>query len=163
MVIEEQKCSRERPACALCFQHGKECNYSPRVERTPLTRQNLTAAEDRIAKLEATFAELLPNVDLDLALASLEDGSPRSCNRSQGAAIPSSVEAEPSFPTRRIVRESSSPAPEEKLPLQADGFDWFERETLSELSDGMGALSIQPEGTGYLGEQLVLIRKLSYH
>jgi transcriptional regulatory protein GAL4 len=142
------------------LQHGKECNYSPRVERTPLTRQNLTAAEDRIAKLEAAFADLLPNLDLDLALASLEDGSPQSYDQSQGAAGPASVEAEPSSPTKRNVRESASPVPEEKLPLQADGFDWFERETLSELSDGMGALSIQPEGTGYLGEQLGLIQNL---
>ena len=142
------------------MQHDKECNYSPRVERTPLTRQNLTAAEDRIAKLEAAFADLLPNLDLDLALASLEDGSPQSYDQSQGAAAPASVEAEPSSPTMRNVRESTSPEPEEKLPLQADGFDWVERETLSELSDGMGALSIQPEGTGYLGEQLRLIRNL---
>lgn len=49
------------------------------------------------------------------------------------------------------LRDSASPTAEESLPLQADGFDWVEQETLSELSDGMAALAIRPEGTGYLG------------
>jgi transcriptional regulatory protein GAL4 len=135
------------------LQHGKECKYSPRVERTPLTRQNLTEAEDRISKLEAIFAKLLPDLDLNVTLTSLENGSPQSHDPLYGAAVSGNVEAETTSPTLAGARESASPAPEEKLPLQADGFDWFEQETLSELSDGMGALSIQPEGTGYLGKE----------
>lgn len=40
----------------------------------------------------------------------------------------------------------------ETLPREADGFDWTETAVrLSELSDGMAALSINPEGAGYLG------------
>jgi hypothetical protein len=40
----------------------------------------------------------------------------------------------------------------ESLPLEADGFDWTEKETeLNDVADGMAALSINPEGAGYLG------------
>lgn len=40
----------------------------------------------------------------------------------------------------------------ETLPREADGFDWTETAVrLGELSDGMAALSINPEGAGYLG------------
>lgn len=52
------------------------------------------------------------------------------------------------------MRDSASPGAEESLPLQADGFDWAEETTLSGLSDGMAALSIKPEGTGYLGKPI---------
>lgn len=47
---------------------------------------------------------------------------------------------------------SLSPAPE-SLPLEADGFDWSESAiSLGEIADGMAALSINPEGAGYLGK-----------
>lgn len=47
--------------------------------------------------------------------------------------------------------EREEPAPE-TLPQQADGFDWAEKEiALGDLTDGMAALSIKPEGAGYFG------------
>jgi transcriptional regulatory protein GAL4 len=47
--------------------------------------------------------------------------------------------------------EREEPAPE-TLPQQADGFDWAEKEiSLGDLTDGMAALSIKPEGAGYFG------------
>ena len=37
----------------------------------------------------------------------------------------------------------------EAVPKEADGFDW--QEDVNELADGMAALSVEPQGTGYLG------------
>lgn len=38
----------------------------------------------------------------------------------------------------------------EAVPQEPDGFDW--QEDFTELTDGMAALSVEPKGTGYLGE-----------
>ncbi|KAH7374177.1 putative fungal-specific transcription factor [Cadophora sp. MPI-SDFR-AT-0126] len=146
--IRKFRCTKELPSCAVCVRQGKQCIYSPRVERTPLTRSNLTAAEDRIRRLEATFAELLPDVDLDQLLDPASDRPLSSSRR----PIPETIESRVlDAKARDFIRESASPGAEEALPQQADGFDWAEETTLSGLSDGMAALSIKPEGTGYLG------------
>ena len=50
------KCSRDVPNCEFCRQHSQECVYT-RVVRTPLTRKNLDAAEQRIRRLEALLAK----------------------------------------------------------------------------------------------------------
>lgn len=43
----------------------------------------------------------------------------------------------------------------EALPQHSDGFDWAEREiSLGGLTDGMAALSIKPEGSGYFGSYI---------
>lgn len=110
---------------------------------------NLNAAEDRIRKLEAVFSDLHPELDLATLLYDNLDGPlivPH-CNASE----PLRTEVA-DVQSRDFVHESASPAAEEALPQQADGFDWAEETTLSGLSDGMAALSIKPEGTGYLGE-----------
>ncbi|KAH7310325.1 putative fungal-specific transcription factor [Rhexocercosporidium sp. MPI-PUGE-AT-0058] len=146
--IRKFKCTKELPTCAVCMRQGKQCIYSPRAERTPLTRSNLTAAEDRIRKLEAAFAELLPDVDLDNLLGSTSDRPLSRSRRKNSEPLRSEVTG---VQARDLLRESASPGAEEALPQQADGFDWAEETTLSGLSDGMAALSIKPEGTGYLG------------
>ncbi|OJD16832.1 hypothetical protein AJ78_03022 [Emergomyces pasteurianus Ep9510] len=140
-------CSKQRPTCSLCKQLKKECVYSPKVVRTPLTRQNLTYAEDRIRKLEATISTLLPNVDIE---ALLDSSSPQPPG-DQRPQKPESLQKRPLVATSKDVAIAPEAA-SEALPQLADGFDWAEKElTLSELSDGMAALSIQPEGAGYLG------------
>ena len=96
--------------------------------------------------LEAAFATLLPNVDLNGVLNGASYDAP-------DHNTPGSVAASEAVSLVRVnLRDSTSPAPDEALPKQADGFDWAEETTLSGLSDGMAALSIKPEGTGYLGE-----------
>ncbi|OAX81130.1 hypothetical protein ACJ72_04532 [Emergomyces africanus] len=140
-------CSKQRPTCSLCKQLKQECVYSPKVVRTPLTRQNLTYAEDRIRKLEATISTLLPNVDIEALLDSSAPQPPGA----QRPQEPESPQKPPLVATSKDVAATSEAA-SEALPQLADGFDWAEKElTLSELSDGMAALSIQPEGAGYLG------------
>ncbi|KAG4429339.1 hypothetical protein IFR05_015181 [Cadophora sp. M221] len=146
--IRKFKCTKELPACAVCTRQGKKCIYGPRVERTPLTRINLTAAEDRIRKLEAVISELLPDVDLEDLVTSASDKPLSRFFRNDSEPLRSEIA---DVQARDILRESASPGAEEALPQQADGFDWAEETTLSGLSDGMAALSIKPEGTGYLG------------
>lgn len=53
--------------------------------------------------------------------------------------------------------------PTDIVPDEADGFDWIEEELKgNELTDGMAALSINPQGTGYFGlaSSSVLLRAL---
>ncbi|EDN11364.1 conserved hypothetical protein [Histoplasma mississippiense (nom. inval.)] len=119
----------------------------PKVVRTPLTRQNLTYAEDRIRKLEAAISTLLPNADIEALLESSSSKQSEGQRRQEPELDqkPVSVVVPKYF---AVATEPSS----EALPQLADGFGWAERElTLTELSDGMAALSIRPEGAGYLG------------
>lgn len=116
--------------------------------------RNLTDAEDRIRKLESVLTELLPDVDINSILDSPLDAlqKPR-----QNENKTQKIKEDPSSPEPFNQRESLSPAPEETLPQQPDGFDWAEETSLNVLSDGMAALSIKPEGIGYLGKGLNII------
>ncbi|KAJ6157518.1 fungal specific transcription factor domain protein [Penicillium chermesinum] len=38
-LLTQFKCSKEKPVCLQCRQLNKECKYSPKVTRSPLTRQ----------------------------------------------------------------------------------------------------------------------------
>lgn len=111
-----------------------------------MTRSNLTAAEDRVRDLEKALSSLFPGIDLDSLIASIHsDHSAMSSDRnvSQSTKKPPLDEKE--------SREANSAS--ESLPHKADGFDWTETTVrLSEISDGMAALSINPEGAGYLGK-----------
>ena len=111
-----------------------------------MTRSNLTAAEDRVHELETAFTSLFPGIDLDTVLSSIHSGNPdihsRKTSKQSG--------------TKPLLDKQEShnvSLTAESLPREADGFDWTENAVrLSELSDGMAALSINPEGAGYLGE-----------
>ncbi|GAA6010155.1 hypothetical protein JCM10207_005642 [Rhodosporidiobolus poonsookiae] len=45
------KCTRTVPICEFCAAHNHECKYT-KIVRTPLTRKNLDAAEQRISELQ---------------------------------------------------------------------------------------------------------------
>lgn len=56
-------------------------------------------------------------------------------------------------PSSREASHEAESTSEESLPQAADGFDWTEGAvSLNELADGMAALSVNPEGAGYLGK-----------
>lgn len=139
--VKKLKCSRERPACVACQQNRRSCHYSGRVVRSPLTRAYLTSVERRLHRLEALFAQRLPDVNLEEALASGGE-TPRS--PSVPAQSPSSLVSS-TRPSSPHGRDKIS----EAVPDEADGFDWHE--DVDELADGMAALSVEPKGTGYLG------------
>lgn len=103
--------------------------------------------EDRLQAFETALGRLFPGGDLEATVRSLsqdDDTPPRtlSSKSSSRHSTPAKLDA-----------DRSEPAPE-ALPQQADGFDWAEREiSLGGLTDGMAALSVQPEGSGYFGMQ----------
>ena len=147
--VRKYKCSKERPTCRPCLRKNRQCVYSGKVIRSPLTRAYLTAIEDRLHKLETLFAQRLPDVDLEHALESVveveikEEGGP-----DDPAAI--TPWAGPEIERQQSLSES--------LPDEADGFEWTESTTdVSELTDGMAALSVTPAGIGYLGMLLACV------
>uniref|UniRef100_A0A093XWE5 Regulatory protein GAL4 n=1 Tax=Talaromyces marneffei PM1 TaxID=1077442 RepID=A0A093XWE5_TALMA len=153
-------CSKGKPKCLQCLKLGKECIYSPKIVRSPLTRQHLTYVEDRLNAVETALSKLFPGGDLDNVVSSLlQDQDPH-----QRKSLSPSVSSKES-PRPRPESKHSEPAAE-AVPQQADGFDWAEREiSLGDLSDGMAALSIRPEGAGYFGasSSVVPLRAITEH
>lgn len=118
----------------------------------------MTFVEDRLHAFETALSRLFPGGDLDATLRSLlqnqDTPPPPSSQTSSRHSTPAKAEA-----------ERAEPAPE-ALPQQADGFDWAEEKlTLGDLTDGMAALSIKPEGAGYFGasSSVVPLRALFDH
>lgn len=106
----------------------------------------MTHVEERLQAFEAALGRLFPGGDLDTTLHSLLQDQPPQPQ-------PGSSSGQPPQPSPAIKNEDDeAEAAPEALPQQADGFDWAEKEiTLGNLADGMAALSIKPEGTGYFG------------
>lgn len=110
--------------------------------------RHLTQVEERLFAFETALGRLFPGGDLDATLGSLlQDEGPQ-------------MEAQPSpKPPGHSIAENhesaqaeATDASPEELPQQVDGFDWAEKEiSLGDLTDGMAALSVNPEGTGYFG------------
>ncbi|KAI1875842.1 uncharacterized protein JN550_002128 [Neoarthrinium moseri] len=144
--VKKHKCSRERPACSACVQNRRPCHYSGRVTRSPLTRVYLTSVENRLRKLEGLFTKLLPDVNLEEALASAHSDT-------SSSPLPSTYQSKsPIFNPARspeTINHGTGSKISEAVPQESDGFDW--QEDSSELADGMAALSVEPRGTGYLG------------
>ncbi|CAH0046907.1 unnamed protein product [Clonostachys solani] len=54
--------------CSYCAQTGKSCSFENPPDRTPLTRNNLDAAELRCAQLRSLIKSLNPDLDIDSAI-----------------------------------------------------------------------------------------------
>lgn len=118
----------------------------------------MTHVEDRLAAFETALSRLFPGGDLDATLRSL-------LSNQEAPKAPSSKASSRHSTPAKPEAEQAEPAPE-ALPQQADGFDWAEKElTLGDLTDGMAALSIKPEGAGYFGasSSVVPLRALFDH
>ncbi|KAJ5220067.1 hypothetical protein N7468_009271 [Penicillium chermesinum] len=114
--------------------------------------------EDRLHAFETALSRLFPGGDLDATLRSLLQ------NQETPPAPSSQTSSRHSTPAKAEA-DRAEPAPE-ALPQQADGFDWAEEKlTLGDLTDGMAALSIKPEGAGYFGasSSVVPLRALFDH
>jgi transcriptional regulatory protein GAL4 len=120
--------------------------------------RHLTYVEDRLHSFETALGRLFPGGDLDATLRSL-------IQNPEPPKAPSSKSSSRHSTPAKHEPERAEPAPE-ALPQQADGFDWAEKEiTLGDLTDGMAALSIKPEGAGYFGasSSVVPLRALFDH
>jgi transcriptional regulatory protein GAL4 len=141
--VRKYKCSKERPACRACARKNRQCHYSGKVVRSPLTRVYLTEVETRLHKLERLFAERLPDVNIEQALAAVTVTDVRQEPVNEPSSRTTSL-TEADLERQKSLSES--------LPDEADGFEWTEETNdVSELTDGMAALSVAPAGIGYLG------------
>jgi transcriptional regulatory protein GAL4 len=67
----KSRCTGEVP-CAFCHKAKRSCVYTPRPQRTPLTRKNLDAAEQKCQKLASMLKSLNPDVDIESLLKDSE-------------------------------------------------------------------------------------------
>ncbi|KAJ5287886.1 transcriptional regulatory protein C1F7.11c [Penicillium angulare] len=117
--------------CSYCARKGKTCSFESPPDRTPLTRRNLDAAENRCTKLRSLLRSLNPEVDIEAALEQLS---------------PEQDDTE-----SPIVDENSEPTP--------DSYEWHEGSLSPEdtvldekkavTTDGMATLPTND--SGYLG------------
>jgi len=92
----------------------------------------LTSVENRLRRLEALFGELLPDVDIEAALASHKKSSSVTAVKTQDIAVG--------------VAESQTNLQYEALPLVAAGFEWKESSTdIDELADGKRTVISAPD------------------
>ncbi|KAJ4226891.1 hypothetical protein NW760_008956 [Fusarium oxysporum] len=140
------RCSKERPRCMSCTRSGRPCRYSERTQRTPLTRDYLTRVERRLANVERLFGQLLPDVDINEALASQGVEAPADASQPNASLSP------PTNPTSPHSPVQVGGAISDAVPAESDGFDW--QEDVDELTDGMASLSVEPRGAGYLGKSV---------
>lgn len=101
--------------------------------------------ERRLQKLETLFGQLLPDIDIESSLESVD------VSTSEPPIFDRVVALQTPPITTPLRQEEWS----EALPDEADGFDWREQASeVDDLADGMAALSVEPEGVGYLGTAL---------
>jgi len=129
----KSRCTSELP-CAFCHKANRSCVYTPRPQRTPLTRKNLDAAEQKCQKLASMLKTLNPDVDIE----SLLKDSETSINSQ--LASPSSSGTSPPAPTG-----SSNKYEWHEDPLSAD------EDEIQSPRDGMALLPTDPSDSGYLG------------
>ncbi|KAE8370870.1 fungal-specific transcription factor domain-containing protein [Aspergillus caelatus] len=99
------KCTKTRPSCAHCRTLNKPCVYPEKVARSPLTRQHLTAVENRLEVLEAALGKLFPGGSTETIIRSLLIDSP-DCHASQ----PVSTETVPLSHTPADLASQSDPS-----------------------------------------------------
>lgn len=131
--------------CAYCAKTGKECSFDEPVDRTPLTRKNLDAAELRCAQLENLLRSLNPDLNLEDALAKLNRSAPHEqlLNQARDSDGAEASQEEEDQDARYEWHEDSSL----KNPASATGTR--ESPQFGHQEDGMGAFSTSK--SGYLG------------
>lgn len=175
------KCDRMLPECTSCSRNRRHCLYETAAGRTPLTRKNLTEAEEKLrrAEMRARVAERRA-IAAEEKLASLMQTNGIG-NVSENPPIQTSGSAEHTPFVRSDMLEhqvlddhqqddSGSGLPEEP-PSEIDDFSWDEishattshsEDTVQrhehttkvkdeDVVDGMASLTVEERGAGYLG------------
>ncbi|KAG4432882.1 hypothetical protein IFR05_011628 [Cadophora sp. M221] len=131
----KSKCTGETP-CAFCARTHRSCLYMARPVRTPLTRKNLDAAQQKCDKLIVLLRSLNPDVDIENLLKN---------------GIPS---------TKQPTNNPSPKSPQQMdqtSPGSSHDYEWHEAPLSSDVEqvqssrDGMALLSTDPSESGYLG------------
>ncbi|PWY95938.1 hypothetical protein BO94DRAFT_141598 [Aspergillus sclerotioniger CBS 115572] len=119
------KCSKERPSCYHCRSINQPCVYPPKPTRTPLTRQHLSAVEDRLQSLETAMERLFPDGQMESVIRSLLTESPDIGSFGASLAQGSMVDAAPghdAWVSNPLAADSSGPDPGSlgQLPMEVD-------------------------------------------
>lgn len=133
--------------CSYCKIKSKACIFEAPRERTPLTRQNLDAAEQRIAQLEDLLRSAQPQLDIDEAA----NGDER-------------VQLRERRPIQVDGRRSSAVSDDyewHEVDLPASGSP--EQQEKSTATDGMASLPAKGKETGYLGKNRLSFRAKDTH
>ncbi|OBT70469.1 hypothetical protein VE03_00270 [Pseudogymnoascus sp. 23342-1-I1] len=122
----------------------------------------VTSLENRVQQLEALFARLFPDGDLESSLFPIPSRSSPDLN--------TWATVEPMEATMGITaspakgKEIASEGSQDDLPILSNGFEWSEQDDdpTNYIADGMAALSVDPQGAGYLGSaaNVSLLRSL---
>ncbi|TVY84637.1 Regulatory protein GAL4 [Lachnellula suecica] len=135
LIYAVYKCSGDAPACTYCRRTQRSCVYVDRPIRTPLTRKNLDAVEQKCERLTSLLRSLNPDVDIENLL---KNGVP-------SASTPAN---NPSPKSPLLLDEAS--------PGSSHEYEWHEAplstddEQVHSLKDGMALLSTDPS-SGYIG------------
>jgi transcriptional regulatory protein GAL4 len=112
----------------------------------------LTRVERRLANVERLFSQLLPDVDINEALASRGVEAPADASQPNASLSPPINLTSPDNAISPDSPLQLGGAISDAVPAEVDGFDW--QEDVDELTDGMASLSVEPRGAGYLGKSL---------
>ncbi|ORY78258.1 fungal-specific transcription factor domain-domain-containing protein [Protomyces lactucae-debilis] len=147
-----QRCNGEQP-CEKCVRHSRQCQYSERIDRSPLTRKY-------VDELEAKLAEALDRLSRANSVANAEVTS--------NHVIRASHEERPQKRRRHVVRSYAGypQAPNQSAPYSrsrnlfdvkpefARAFEWDETDFdhLSAMTEkGVGSLAFSSGMSGFLG------------
>lgn len=111
----------------------------------------VTSLENRVQQLEALCARLLPDGDVESALLSVPPLSSPAFNAWVTAERRETAMETAASPAKD--KEMPSEGTPDDLPILSNGFEWSEQDDdpTNYIADGMAALSVDPQGAGYLG------------
>ncbi|KFZ09424.1 hypothetical protein V502_08758 [Pseudogymnoascus sp. VKM F-4520 (FW-2644)] len=119
----------------------------------------VTSLENRVQQLEALVARLLPDGDVESALFPIPPLSSPDFNTVEPTG--GTMEITASLAEEKEMPSEGSP---DDLPILSNGFEWSEQDDdpTNYIADGMAALSVDPQGVGYLGSaaNVSLLRSL---
>lgn len=129
----------------------------------------MAALQDRLRIVEAAWAQFVPDIELSTAVLAVEQQmSTGSDPASLASRNPSSLPDRPSTKDISPSPWATGPRDAANDPFQdsdyedANSLDWDESVDVAAAADGIGSLSMNPKGIGYMGPQSgnALLRKL---
>ncbi|KAE8379816.1 fungal-specific transcription factor domain-containing protein [Aspergillus bertholletiae] len=175
--LRKVRCSGKLP-CQLCQRSGASCQYNSPHGRLANAQRRLWQCQKRIALLEAAWHKYLPTTDLEVAIQGLNDLDPVDGGAARGVV----EQGEPSPQGKSLNYMHESPTLHSSLDLGTilepaeesdncesdqidDGnLDWDESTEQPSTNDGIGSLSANRRGIGYIGPQSgnALLKNLRY-
>ncbi|PVH68647.1 hypothetical protein DL98DRAFT_564643 [Cadophora sp. DSE1049] len=150
------RCSGDIP-CHHCQRNGVRCHYTSGRGKIAVVERHFAHAQKRVQLLEQAWHKFVPHIELAYALHVVE---------------PSTAEIGENEPAvRRLIRDTpnlpadvyagagpsdtiSLPSSPKEFELDnADALEWDETADVDSIADGIGSLTVDPKGSGYMGPQ----------